>query len=307
VLAGTGIDRQGESFELYHLEQMVRSIRERGMWLGHQHDPLSQAVGRVIAADVFYAPLSAEHFIAAVVGLYDSEKLPKFSDVGVNLSKLANEPFGVSAKVGEEPSWNIVLEFNPHEVEHQTIEEMMLDAPSCVVRDEDHHFRKAADPLKILYFSISFLAIISNPFSRKFLEVWGKEAGERSIEFAKWVGRSVVRRLKGESRLVFRCELGACLIEFVLDSSDPSAVTDAVRQIYEMGDRIRALYGALEPFIPQKITYGYDRGTNQWFPLHAATVKRGVISERPRLVAVEQLMLGGFSVGGKMTPQKDGR
>jgi len=58
---------------------------------------------------------------------------------------------------------------------------------------------------------------------------------------------------------------------------------------------------ALLPAMPMRLTYGYDTAAKRWFPIHATTRRKGIITDQPYLIAVESLQ-GGFSVGGRRIP-----
>jgi hypothetical protein len=58
------------------------------------------------------------------------------------------------------------------------------------------------------------------------------------------------------------------------------------------------LIDTLEHLRVIKLVYEFDLETQDWFPLHAATKYGGVISDRPYLIAIDEL--AGLSVGGEV-------
>src|ERR1035441_10107128 len=153
VLATSGVDLQNESFAAEGLYKMAEQIRQDSLWLMHEHNPLVAPLGRVLAAKCFYAPNSRLHFVAGVLGLYDSSQSSRFSSVGCDIEKLPVEP--ITAGMDDTTRELLTLSYNPHEIPPAIIEDLLRDAPPEVVRQPALVARKAADPLTILAITTS--------------------------------------------------------------------------------------------------------------------------------------------------------
>jgi len=297
VMSSTSTDKQGESFEREDLERAVARVAQSAFFVRREHDPLIQPIGRTLAAKLFFEAHSNVHFVASVTGMYDSSKLPKLADKGIDLSKLANT--APEELQDQEPKIGASLEFNPDEIPVEVIEQVLDTAPSWVLRQPAQDFRKSGEPLRILAISASILLLSSSPFTKKFLERWGEKTADASFEFLEWL-RKKISSLRVQDRLVIRTEYRGCEIEFVLPAEEnPVIVAEAVDALRSATDSACRLVEALAEFEPTRITLGYDLPSKKWFPLHATTLKAGIIADQPRLIAIERLHSGGLSLGGK--------
>jgi hypothetical protein len=297
VMSSTSTDKQGESFELEDLERTVARVEQSAFWVRREHDPLIQPIGRTLVAKLFFEANSNVHFVASVTGMYDSSKLPKLSDKGIDLSKLPNT--APEELQDQEPKIGASLEFNPDEIPVEVIEQVLDTAPSWVLRQPTQDFRKSGEPLRILVISASILLLSSSPFTKKFLERWGEKTADASFEFLKWL-RKKISSLRVQDRLVIRTGYRGCEIEFVLPAEkNPVIVAEAVDALRSATDSACRLVEALAEFEPTRVTLGYDLPSKKWFPLHSTTLKAGIIADQPRLIAIERLHSGGLSLGGK--------
>jgi hypothetical protein len=114
VLATSGIDRQNERFATEGLEAMAEQIRRDSMWLMYEHNPLFPPLCRVLAAKCFYAPESDLHFVAGVIGEYDSSQYEPFGRFGLDVDNL---PIGGETFPREDEGvQQLTLNYNPHEI-----------------------------------------------------------------------------------------------------------------------------------------------------------------------------------------------
>lgn len=297
VLLTSGVDLQGEAFAQEALEEAVRHIREHGLWLRYQHDPMVPPIGRVLDADLFYAPRSKLSFVAGVFGIFDPKSIPSFSSFRIAVPD-ADQTKGPPEE-SEPPILAVTVEYNPHEIAREDVTQMLQSAPDSVSRQPVEQFRKAADPLTLVYLVIASWPLWANPFSMKFLERFGEEAANGVIALAKWLGKKVASKLRSDSRLVFKFTTQNCELEFVLDSNDPAIVSEAARKVLETWEQANQLISALAGYELQRLVYEYDRNAKQWLPSFAETKKVGLIADRPKLIAAEAFQSGGLSVGGR--------
>lgn len=303
VLSTTGIDLQGERFTIKALEEGVRKINENGLWLSVQHDPLIQPHGRLVSAKLCYAPKSDVHFIAAVMGLYDVNKLPNFSDIGVEFADLTPDDDFEVPKTRER--YQAQIAYSPHEIDPEFIRELLSDAPEIVDAKPVRSLRKEVDPIRIITILVSIWLLANNPFSKKFLERYGEETANGSIAFFKWLSRSVfakIHELSGR-RVLFEFQSGykGCQVEFVVLFTDAPTLCEASNPIQSAAQSAIKLIDYLEHASLQKLVYEFEVKTRKWLPLHATSRKFGVITDRPYLIAIDQMR--GLSVGGLL---KDG-
>ena len=146
----------------------------------------------------------------------------------------------------------------------------------------------------------------SNPFSQAFLSKFGEEAAKQVIEFLVWIKGKVVQAVQRHRSkrvlLEFVVENRGCKVEFVIDSKEPEILLPAIDSLQSAGRSALALVDRLAELEPDKLVYEFDRKTGQWLPLHAATRKRGVIVDRPVLIALDRYR--SFSIGGSVTQRR---
>jgi hypothetical protein len=293
VLATNGVDLQNECFAPEGLYRMAEQIRQNSLWLIHEHNPLIAPLGRVLAARCFYAPNSRLHFVAGVLGLYDSSQYPSFSSMGCDIEKLPVEP--ITAGVDDPTRELLTLSYNPHEIPPPIIDDLLRDAPPQVARKPTLVGRKAADPLTILAITTSVWVLLSNPFTKKFSERLGERAADSTAELSLWLKDRVIAafsRLEKEALFEFECIENGCRVEFVVPSRDRLVVQKSVDSVHEAAINALALLTALSRFGPEKLVFRFDPKTLQWWPLYAATRARGVIKDERVLIAAERLPSG---------------
>jgi hypothetical protein len=303
VLSGTSVDKQGESAQIADLEALVAAVGRGEFWLRREHDPLIHPIGRVLAARTFSSRERSVHFVVGVVGFFDASRLPNFSSIGIDTSSLpASE--GMLADSPEDA--RAQLEFSPYEIPPSVVNDMMQVAPPCVEPSTVEQFRKGEFSLAVLHVSASIWLLSQTPFGKKIQERLGEKVADVSVEFLKWIAGAVTEKLRQltgrDSRLVVSFTYGGCEIEFVLKGSDgPAVISEAMQTIEAAANESLRLADALALAIPRRITYGFDAGSKKWFPLHASTRNRGIITNQPYLIALESLQ-GGLSVGGRRLP-----
>jgi hypothetical protein len=171
VLSSTGVDSQGEAFEIRDLQALVERVERSRLWIWREHDPLIHPIGRALAAQLFYAPESEKYFVAGLVGYYDGNQIPSFKDVGIDVSQLAGiAPQEVQVR---ELTADVSIEFNPHEVSLEFVKEISLSAPDYFAFRYGHQYRKGIDSTTILEISLSIWVISNTPFAKAFQEAWG--------------------------------------------------------------------------------------------------------------------------------------
>lgn len=296
VLSTTAPDKHGELIDVDELQRLVSQTSSRVIWSSAQHDPLIQTAGRLIASRLFYAPVSRIHFIAIVAGFYDPTKLRSFSDVNT-VPAPPHERCSVPAD--EACLSRVQVVYSRHEIPASFIEELLKDAPSIVTREPELAFRKAAAPLPILELAIP-AALLFNPFSQKFLGRLGEKAADGLVELIKWVSTTVAKRIallrKDRVVLVFSIVHRGCDISLVVDSRDETVLAVAAQSL---GDGIASaieLSERLEHLQMDRLVYEFAIKEAVWKPLHGASRRIGVISDRPILSALDNVK--GFSIAG---------
>jgi len=301
VLSTSGTDTQGEAFTVKALKEGVRKINEHGLRLSVQHDPLIQPYGRFLSAKLCYAPKSDIYFIAAVMGLYDVKSLPKFKDLGVDFAAfITDDDFEVAER---RKGHQAQIAFSHHEIDARFVKELLQNAPGIVNPKTVRSLRKEADPIRIFTVLASIWLLASNPLSKKFLERYGEEAANASIAFFSWLSRSVFGKLRelGDRRVLFEflANYKGCQVEFVVSSTDTAILCEASNSVHAAAQSAVKCIDYLEHAGLQKLVYEFDIKTSKWLPLHAVTKKFGVISDRPYLIAIDQMH--GLSVGGMIS------
>lgn len=296
TLATSAVDLQREAFTPNSLKAFVKQIEKRTLWVGALHDPLIQPYGRIVAAKRFYSPKSQLYFVAGVIGLYDPKTLRTFKDVGVELVQVFDDVVDTLAIKQKK----VQLAFSPHEVDTEVIRELMNEAPELVDKNPLRSLRKSAEPITIVSILASIWLLSNNPFSKKFLERYGEKAADGSLAFFSWLSNKVFKKLdelKGKRVLFeFVTEYKGCRVQFVVPSKDTSLLCEAANSVYIAGQSAQALIDQLEHLKVDRLIYEFDLNTRKWLPLHATSTLAGVISDRPYLIALDQMK--GFSVGG---------
>lgn len=297
VLASTALDRQGERLSPAYLEAIVGQIAARPLWLLVEHDPRIQPVGRVLASKVFYAGPSETHFVAGVLGYYDQDKIPPLDHCEADVGSVADWPTAEALRqVGKAR-----LGYNVHDIAPEFINELLETAPPIVSRDADSRFYKSEDVLTIITIALGGLAAISfNPFIKKVQEKIGDQVGQDLVAMWNWVKGQLIdgiARHRAE-RLLFVLEspYKGCRVDFVIASNDPNAIRKAIDGIHDAGHSAKCLIDHLEEAEPDVVTYEFDCGQEKWLPLHAVTRRRGVLSNRPKLIALDKY--AGLSIAG---------
>jgi hypothetical protein len=264
---------------------------------------LIHPIGRVVAAKLLYAPRRNVHFVVGVIGFYDGNRLPGFSSIGIDTSSLP----ATQATIPRFPhDLRAFVEFNPFEIPSDVVSDMMRAAPACVERSVGEQFRKGEFSLAVLHISVSVWLLSQTPFGKKLQERLGEKVADASVEFLKWIAGPVVEKLRQltgrDTRLVVSFVYGECEIEFVLKGTEgPAHTADAMQVIETAANESLLLVDALASAVPRRVTYGFDAASKRWFPLHASTRNKGVITDQPYLMALENLH-GGLSVGGRRLP-----
>ncbi|MBI2566065.1 MAG: hypothetical protein HYV63_03380 [Candidatus Schekmanbacteria bacterium] len=299
ILASTAVDAHHEAFSLGALEQAERTINSGELWMNVMHDPLIQPGGRAIGAKVFYSPRTDTHILAGVAGVYKVEKLPTFADVGITADILAAAESAVQLEPDDKDKVPpLTLGFSPQEIDESVIIDALAHTPPELDIRAERHFRKALDPLTIVSLCASvsfFLRGVSYVLKTPLAEECQRELGKQLV---KWLKEHVFPKLFQKKRTLFEfvAEHNGCRVQLVTPAEKPGVLAEAADHAM---DGIRSAVAMLDAFKHlefKKLIYEWDENTKRWYPLHAATAKAGVISNRPQLIAMEQMK--GFSLAG---------
>ena len=298
ILATSNLDSQGEAFSYQALESGVRHINKEILWIGAHHDPLIQPLGRVVSAQLFYSNKSQIYFIAAVIGFYATKSYKRFKDLGIDFSNLIiDDVSSLPRNINEQ----IQVSFCPFEIDRIIIDEILTDAPNMVMKQSARSIRKTGEPtLTIITILASIWFLTNNPFSKKFLERYGEKAADSSAQVFSWLFNRLFRKiteLKGERVLVeFASDYSECHVQFVIPSKDVATLCEASKSIHMAGQSAINLINNHAHLELQKLIYEFDTEVKIWLPLHAVSKKFGVITDRPSLIAIDQMQ--GLSMGG---------
>ena len=300
VVATDEVDAHGDAFDVAALDDFARQAETSPVWSLAQHDPRIQPIGRFIAVRRFTSPVSGVSFLAGVSGAYDPEKLPTFEEAGLRES--AEDP-SVHVEEPSEELGDFVVAVNPTEIDAAISEESLRDASPSIRKSEEHHFRKALDPLTIIGIALPAYLVLRTPFLKKYGERLGEKAADKTIEALAWIKERLVATIAARYarnviyELVFTRH--GCRVQLVVDSNDPVVVAEAVDNCEDGAERARRLLDN-SPFLElQKLVYLWDLKAKRWLPLHAASRRFGVITNRPQMIAWEAF--SGFSLGGSGT------
>jgi hypothetical protein len=290
IVATTGIDAHSESFDRQGLIDAANQINNEHIWADTMHDPTIQPAGRTIAAKVFRSPRNNEYVMAGVIGQYATDDLPTFADAGITEEAISSPNLEVLSR----PSGVVrapVLGFDTNDFDEAIMESALAEAPSSLGLRTERHFRKALDPLSIITLTVSLTAFLKIPF----VEELQKEAAK---ELVKWLKQSLFPRICRQRRTLFEfiAVHNGCRIQFVSAAKEPAILAEATDHFEEGAQSALLLIKKFAEFGFEELIYEYDEKAKKWLPLHAATTKRGVISNRPQLIAMDQLK--GFSLGG---------
>lgn len=303
IIATSEEDLQHDRITVEALASVAEQINSAPLWNLAEHDPLIQPIGRSLAARLFHAPVSDVYFVAAVTGVYDAARLPRFADLGIDASKL-HLPEDEALDSPGAPQ--VQLAIGRADLDEEALRQLMSSRPALVDNTISDRTRKAADPLAIIELAVTAWLLTSNPFSDAFLRKFGEKAAEQVSEFFGWVKGKVIpavqRHQNSRVLLEFTIVEQDCRVEFVIDSKDSETLNLAVDSLPSAARSARALVMRLSDLEPKKLVYGFEERAKRWMPLHAATTKAGVISDRPVLVAVERY--GSLSISATVGQRK---
>ena len=301
VAATSDVDLQGDQIAMQTLASMVDRFSENVVWMQAEHSPLIQPVGRVIAVQLFYSPLSRCYFVVVVFGNYNPKKHASFKSIGIDVERLPVTDECVRTVNSSAAGARIV--YNPHEINPEIIAGLLEDRPQIVNIHPVIAFRKAIDPLTILQISLSYWFLTSNPFSKSLLNRLGEKTADQVIEFSRWVKDKViteVTRLTSERVMfVFTSAYKGCHVEFVIASKDAKVLINATESVSDAACSAMVLVDKIEHLEPTKLVYDFDLKIEKWLPRYAATKLAGIISDRPTLIALDKYK--GLSIGGIVT------
>jgi hypothetical protein len=117
-----------------------------------------------------------------------------------------------------------------------------------------------------------------------------------------WLKEVVVKKIhetrkKKKTLFEFQTKYKNCNVEFVIDETeDITKYKKAIDSISSAARSAICLIDQLEKLEPRLLIYEFDIKNEDWIPIHAATKKRGIISDKPKLIALEKYK--GLSPGG---------
>lgn len=301
VLASTSIDSHNEALHLSSLRGLIEYAENNPYWLNVEHDPLIHPQGRILAAKIFISPDIDIHFVAGVIGYYDSSAIRNFNDVGVS-------SFDFEGKIDFDKLNSNELKiahiaFNPVEIKNEIIQELIATSPRLVSKKPRRSIRKELDPISILTISVP-AAILLKPLLAKFGEKFGEKIGEKVATevstFYDWLKTKVFKKIKEienpRFRFEFFFEYESAYVEFVVPSKEEAILCEAADKISEATELAIILIDKLQEFEPQKLIFEFNLETKNWNPSYLATKKVGIISDKPTIMALDKMH--GLSVGG---------
>jgi hypothetical protein len=232
------------------------------------------------------------------MGRYATDSLPTFTDVGITDTALSSD-----AEVPSQAttlSISPIIGFDPNDFAESVIVAAIKELPANLDIRTQRHFRKALDPLAIISISVSIAALSKVAF----LDELQKEAAKALF---LWLKSSLFPRICQPKRTLFEftSEHNGCRVQFVSRAINPAILVEATDHFEEGAQSALSLLERFSELGFDKLIYEYDETAKKWLPLHAATTRYGVISNRPQLIAMDQmkgLSLGG--VAGKVTLTK---
>ncbi|XXS90017.1 hypothetical protein WMF17_44085 [Sorangium sp. So ce362] len=304
VLATSSVDAHGDVMAEEALTDMVLRVQDGPLWSLAEHNPIVQPIGRVIAAKKFYSPADAKHVVVGVVGTYDLSQLPTFADVG-----LTDDGPSDHLPTDSDPSDTdhfFQLGLTRHDLSPDMVADLLASAPSLVSRDVDRRVRKTLNVETVISILLPSYLLLKTPFLQKFGERLGDKAADSVLESLTWVKTKLARAVDAHSKREVLYELTIrnqdCTIQFLIDTKDLVIVEEAIEKLPEAVQRAGRLLVNGAHLEMDKLVYLYDRREGKrWIPLHAASRKRGVISDRPYLVSLDSFK--GFSVEGSVVEQ----
>lgn len=288
IFATAGVDAHGEQFDLESLNATADRINSHRVWAAAMHDPTIQPTGRAIAAKVFWSSKARQHILAGVMGIYGTDRLPTFADVGVTSAALTSPEVGNHLHPAE---LSPALGFDPNDFDESLIAAALKELPPSLTVRSERHVRKAFEGLTIISVAVGLTALAKIPF----LEELQREAAKA---FFGWLRTSLFPRICGPQRVLFELtsEHNGCRVQFVSRATTPAILAEATERSAEAAQSALTLLDRFSECGFDILVYEYDSISKKWLPLHAATTKYGVISNRPQLIAMDQMK--GFSLGG---------
>jgi hypothetical protein len=295
VLGATNYDSKGESIPVESLQYTEEKIKHGPFWVNDNHDPRKPPVGRILAAKVFYAPSSKVHFLAGVMGLYDTEAFPTFTDLEIDLSERLPVD-ELLAETEDEPFCHLL--YDPHDIPPDLIAELFSDAPPFVTPIDETLVHKGTgdDQIAQIIILASKFLIAYNPLTKEFFGRVGSAAGDAFVKWTKHSASKIYSRLKRRALFKWETEYQGCTADFMVDTENPEEIAAAVQQIADASSAAGALVRSLQQYGPERVAYLFDTPTEKWLPLYAVTKGIGIISDRPYLISLEKYK--GFSLGG---------
>lgn len=285
ILSSTATDGHGLTLAAEHMRRFAAQIMARPFWLYSQHDPATQAIGRLLVARVIEDKEAGLHVLAGVMGLYEPSSLPRLSDVTRGTSGDAAIADAIDEPMGAGP---VRVGFSPDEIPVDLVEAALSERPQIVSESWVRQYRKAADPITVLEVFVGAWLLLSNPFSKKVLERLGTEAGDEAAksaaEFYAWLKGKLlasVSALSGERRrFVVTTKYRGVRVRYVVSTfaADAASAVDVLRNV---GTTTFPVVDSLLPLGPMTVTFVFDPRTGEWVAKHATTSSRGVLCDAP--------------------------
>lgn len=309
IMATSSVDLHNECIpldELYSIEKKI-NINKDIVWLHVEHNPLIQPLGRIIKVKVFYSKKSDVYFLAFINGNYDIKKMPSFKDIGIDLKEITDKELNLSIySTIAKP----IIAYNPNEINSSIIEKLLSESPKIISKKPAIVFRKAAEPITIFQIISLVGLFLYSPLTKKISEKIGEKTANEIISFYDWIKSKVIveiSKLKNKT-VLFEYDIRHkdCRIEFVIASKDINKLKKAVDTVYSSVKNALKLFEKLQIYEVKNIVYEFNLDIDEWVPLYVTTIKKGVISDSPVLVALERYKAVSISgVAGSVKIVKD--
>jgi len=270
---------------------LVHRINDGGQILLHDHDP-GKPLGRVIEAADFMNK-DGTHFVAAILGFYVGGASLGFHELGIDV--MEDPPLPDNLPPLPTASLWIEIAADPREIDQAWLNEISEDSPLSVKRTELSH-NTAAQTQELIRIGLVYLSVAWNPFTKALMT----EAGKRTYNLIhEWLA-SVLTKMGERQKPVLDIHSfqDDCQVSFLIRGNDVKLNHEAHSTLHKAAAQAAMLIGKLrERGIPaDQLTYEFDRESLLWFPSFAILEDGRMVSDRMKLIAIEQLPTG-LSVG----------
>lgn len=247
------------------------------------HDP-GLPNGAVLAAEQFRDP-NGTRFVAALIGLYDTENSVSFRNLQIDTLTPVSSPLHLDDL--PEGCW-VDVEADPREVDSLWLAGVAQNCPLPVKAAELSHNAAIADG-ELLRIGLIYLALVWNPLVTNV----GSEAGKHIYAgIHQWLKRLWERLAERRNPVVdIQSTQDGCQVSFLFRGTEvkrhyaahdalPQAAAHAAKLIHTLKSR-----GA-----PARcVVYEFEPKDSLWFPSYAILEDERLVTERSILIALEHL------------------